>query len=181
MDDDDLEILEAAGYPEHILEIVRRKSTEDPFDLMLHDRARNALASIGTTALQFLEDNPGMSKVELAAKLGKGVSALGLIMAVYSDAVKLGKVRDIARDLLIRQILERFPCGWSSIGPVGPLVKIGMWRSHVCDFGRDPNFCLYAKHILRDPTVDHPPADDWKPKLREDPLIDAVFERLWPR
>lgn len=113
-------------------------------------------------------------------RLNRGVSAIGLVMAIYEEASIKGVVRQTAKDLLIRKIHERFPEGWSSQGDVHPLVKIGRWDSEVSNYGHDSKIAHFASCIMRNLTIDHPPPEGWKPEPRNDPLIDELFDRYWP-
>jgi hypothetical protein len=159
-----------------------RKSTLaiQEVDSMFLGQAQRALAAAGCTALEFLRANPGASTVQLAKLLNHGASALGLVMAVYDEALNQGAVRETAKDLLIREILAEFPEGWNSAGDVRPGVKVGGWRFELKKYGRDKKIGECASRIIRELTIDRPPAAGWKPKVGQDPLIDELFDLHWP-
>jgi len=160
----------------------RRVESIAAFDRSLLDRARAALAAAGCGALEFLNANPGVSSVEAAKRLNRGTTAIGLVMVIYEEAVKNRVVREVAKDMLIRVILGKFPHGWSSslLDKVGPVVKIGNWQSEVKKYGRDPRFDECSLAILREIAIHHPPPEGWSPKPKDDPIIDELFDRFWP-
>ena len=86
----------------------RRTLAMDAVDYMFLDRARDALAAAKCSALELLATSPGIPTIELtkqlATRANRGLSAIGLIMAIYEEAFQKGVVRDVAKDLLIRQI-----------------------------------------------------------------------------
>jgi hypothetical protein len=149
-----------------------------PVDLRALDRANEALRQVGCSALEFLATHPGLSKYKLAKQLRTG--AWGLIIALYAEAVREGKVRQTAKDLLIREILNRYPDGWTSSDDVGPSVNLGVWRYEVKKGVRDAESWKHATAIFRQLTRDHPPPEGWKPQVQEDPLINELFDRYWP-
>jgi hypothetical protein len=149
-------------------------------DATFLEAARKALAAAQCGAIEFLAANPGLSKIELAQRLNHGVSAIGLIMAIYEEAAQKGVVREVAKDLLVRRIRERYPDGWSTAGTVRASVKLGRWYSELCEYARDPQVEVYASQIIRHIAIHHPPPDGWKPELQNDPVIDELFNRFWP-
>ncbi len=94
------------------------------FDRSLLGGARRALDAAGVRALEFLAANPGMPTVALAKRLNRGATAIGLVMAIYDEAIQNGTVRDVAKDLLIREICGAFPHGWPGLYLVRPLVSV---------------------------------------------------------
>jgi hypothetical protein len=174
------EIAESLGWKPEILDYMKSNSATEGVDRKFLERAHNALREAGFGALQFLTANPGLSNVELAQRLNRGVSAIGLIMAVYEEAVREGRVRAAALDLLARQIHAKFPNGWSSAAPIGPGVMLGSWSFEITKYVSDKKNGEYASRIIRDLTVDNPPTEGWKPQLQKDPLINELFDRYWP-
>jgi len=150
------------------------------FDRHLLDGARRALAAIGCGALEFLAANPTLSGVELAKRLNRGASAIGLVMVVYGEAVQKGLVREVAKDMLIREICDAFPHGWPNLFLVHPHVSIGSWRSGLTRNVTDPRVEEYSLKIIRELAIENHPPDGWKPKHENDPLIDDLFDRFWP-
>ena len=153
-------------------------------DRMLLNEARSAFQAAGCSVLEFLAANPGVSKFELAKRLAKraneSVRVVGLVRLIYDEAAKAGVVREIAKDLLLREINDAFPNGWSSGDEIGPLVKIGSWADPIHEHIRNLAFSSYARSIIKHLAVNHQPPDGWKPKSQSDPLIDELFDRYWP-
>jgi hypothetical protein len=139
-----------------------------------------ALKEAGLSALEFLAANPVVSKIELAKRLDRGTTARGLLMVIYHEAERAGVVREVAKDMLIRVILEKFPDGWTSQGSVRPSVKLGGWDRLLSEFVLDPNVSVYGFLIIKDLAIDHQPPEGWKPALPNDPLIDELFDKHWP-
>lgn len=179
MNDKDRKILESLGWTSEMLDTLQPTPATIAIDRMFLEGAQNALAGAGYGALEFLAANPGMSKYEMAKRLNRGATAIGLIMAIYDEAAEKGIVRETAKELLIRQILNEFSDGWMSNGEPDAVSKLGGWLA-VSQYGRDPQISDYARSILRHLTIDHPPRDGWRPQPRNDPLIDEVFDRYWP-
>jgi hypothetical protein len=179
MDDEKRKTLASLGWTPEMLEALKRTTEHDAVDRMFYDRAQDALSAAGRSALELVAANPRISIVELAKRLNKGVSPIGLTMVIYHDAAREGIVREVAKNLLIREILEDFPDGWTAKGNVHPLVKIGKWHSEVAAYGSNPRYGEYADHIVRSLTIDNSPEDGWKPQWPNDPLIDELFDRYW--
>ncbi len=150
-------------------------------DKMFLDRAKNALRETGCTALEFLRANPVVPLTELAKRLNRGASALGLVMAIYQQATDTGCVREAAKDLLTRRVIDSFPDGWTSQSDVHPLIRIGFWDKEIADYTLDAQYGVYAKKIIRELTIDHPPPEGWKAQPENDPRIDQLFNRFWPK
>jgi hypothetical protein len=150
-------------------------------DQMFLDKAQKALAEAGVGALQFLEANLGVHRIELAKRLNRGVSAVGLIMAIYEEAQQKNCVRKIAKDLLIREIWHEYPDGWSNSDTVSASVRLGSWDYDISKYVPEKVVADYADRMIRHLTVEHPPPASWKPEQQSDPLIDALFDRYWPK
>jgi hypothetical protein len=179
MDDIERKMLESGWTPE-LLAMVKRPPEMTPTDLMFLNRAKEALQQAGYSALDFLAANPHLSTPKLAQRLNRGASALGLVIAIYDEAVRKNVVRETAKDLLIRTIHEEFPEGWSSGGNVGPAVKLGSWDYKIGRYILDSPFGCYAASIAKHLAIDHPPSEGWKPEWDKDPLIEELFDRYWP-
>jgi hypothetical protein len=148
---------------------------------MFLDWARRALKEAGTTALRFLADNPQLTQVGLAKQLATHgrVNGIGVVMAIYEEAVQRGMLRTVAKELLLRTIWSRFPSGWSSHGEVHPIVKIGGW-SYELKYAKSPKAYEACDRILRH-LVNSPPPEGWTPLADNDPLIESLFDQYWPR
>ena len=140
------------------------------------------MATTGLGALEFIAANPGVSEIELAKQLNRGTTTIGLLMAIYDEAARLGTLRDVAKDMLVRVIKRRFPHGWSSssLDGLGPRFKIDDWRLDLLKYGRNPRLDQYALAIVENLAAASPPLEGWTPMLRDDPLIDGLFDLFWP-
>jgi hypothetical protein len=175
------EMLKHGWTPEMLDHIEKlRAAGPGPVDLMFLEGAKKALRLAGYGALEFIKSHPGLSTIELAKELNRGASALGLIMAIYEEALRAGTLRNAAKELLIRKIRQEFPEGWLSGGTVGAGVKLGSWDYEIGKYIQDPNTGQYATAIIRHLTIDDPPTDGWKPQAPKDPLIEELFDRYWP-
>jgi hypothetical protein len=158
----------------------KRTPAMEAMDRMFLDGAKKALAEGGQSALEFLAANPEMSKIQLAQHLNRDASALGLVMAIYEEAASAGQVRDIAKDLLFREIMEEFPQGWNSSDTVHPVVRLGDWGHNIRKYVANPKCSEFPILILRELARDKPPPDGWRPSWPNDPRIDDLFDRHWP-
>lgn len=180
MDENDRQILEALGWTPEILESLKPTPATKSVDQMFLDHARKALAEVGCGALEFLAANRAASIVELAKRLNRGASAIGLTMAIYDEAARNGVVRGTAKDLLIRKIYQEFPKGWFIEDSIHTAVKIGSWDYDIKKYVLDASVARYAISIINHLTIAHPPPDGWKPQPENDPVIDELFDRYWP-
>jgi hypothetical protein len=177
MDKEERKILEVAGWPPEVLDALEQPTVVGSVDQMFLDNASKALESAGCRALELLRKNPGASKIDLAKWLNRGVSAIGLIMAIYQEAAKKGRIRDTAKDLLIREISARFPQGWPSGKHAG--ATLSGWAYELERYGGTPGLGRFANGIVRH-LVSEDPSPGWKPLPDHDPLIDGLFDRYWP-
>jgi hypothetical protein len=83
------------------------RMTKADVDESLYLTARTALDSLKVSALEFLESHPKPSQLELAECLNRGTTAIGLTMAIYEEAARTGRTREIAIELLFRRMA---PC-----------------------------------------------------------------------
>ncbi|HVC98791.1 MAG TPA: hypothetical protein VND64_34320 [Pirellulales bacterium] len=143
-------------------------------------RTQKALADVGCSSLEFMAQNTGLSVLELARRLNRGASGFGMTIAIYREAQEKGVVRDTAKNLLIGEILVKFPHGWSSSGSVHPAVKIGSWHFDILNYVSNPRFAEYASRIDRELSINKQPPEGWKPAVQDDPLINDLFDRFWP-
>lgn len=177
---DKARMLSIGWTPEQIELATRPNPKAQAFEKSLHDQTKKALAGAGCSALAFLAANPTLSELELAKHLNRGASALGLAMAIYEEAIEKKRVRVVARELLLRRIRARFPDGWCFDENVSANVKLGNWDFDIEKYQPDVRIARYARAILRDLTIDHPPVEGWKPQSENDPLINELFDRYWP-
>jgi hypothetical protein len=101
-------------------------------------------------------------------------------MVIYSEAERAGVVRDVAKDLLMRQILAEFPDGWTSRDKVRPFVKLGTWDQMLRKYVLDPRVGMYALQISKVLTQLEEPPEGWLPNYPRDQRLDELFDRYWP-
>ena len=169
------------GDPDGVMPVLgQRTAAMVAVDQMFLSKAHKALAEAGISALDFLCTNPGAPMSELAKRLNRGASEMGLIMAIYEQSQQQGMVRDIARNLLIRKIIERYPQGWTSGGTIRAIVRIGGWEDDIRRNVRDDKVVGIANQIICELAINNQPPDGWIPEMRDDPLLNQLFDRFWP-
>jgi hypothetical protein len=172
--------LRALGWSDERIERMNSGAATEGVDRRFLQSAHAALAAMGCGALELLDANPGVSILDLAKRVNHGISAIGLMMAIYEEAKRRSIVRETAKDLLIRTLCEEFPEGWSSEGSIHPVVRIGGWSYGIKRYVGDQAFTSFASDIVRHLAGGDPPPKGWKPIHRRDPLIEALFDRYWP-
>lgn len=180
MDEDEKKVLKAAGWPPELLERLNNTSTRHPTDELFANNSRKALKAAGYGAIEFFGANPGISPAELARRLGKKSNGIGLIIALYDEANEEGLVREIAKDLLARAILDAFPEGWPDQATSSTVVPLSGWEHKLRKYVPDPSIGIFSKSIVKDLVFDHPPEKSWKPQPKSDPLLNELFDRCWP-
>ncbi len=180
MDESEREFLLSVGWTPELLAMLKPTPATEAVDRMFLERAHKALAAENCTALEFASSNPNLSLIELAQKLNHGVSAIGLVMAIYEDAEGKNLMRETVKDLLYRTIRDEFSEGWSTNEKVSPSVKIGGWIHEIKRFVRDPSVAFLAENIFSDLVFRAPPPEGWIPVPGADPLIERLFDRHWP-
>jgi hypothetical protein len=146
---------------------------------MFRDRAEKALTTVGATPLGYLKQHPRYSKVQLAKKLNHGANALGLVMAIYKQAVGEDIVREIAYDLLLRKILSEYPNGWFPKPTIRPIVALGDWVYELNHYA-GPQYLEPATELMRELAMRSPPPEGWVPNYPTDERLDKLFEKFWP-
>jgi len=146
---------------------------------MFAEGAKRALEQYGSTALELLETHSDFTLKQLAALVNHGITIRGLKAVIYEEAQKAGKVREVAKDLLYREILDEYPDGWYFDPKVGALVKLGFWYSTIRDFA--PCYKEESRAIIRELTIENPPPEGWFPEGPDDPLLEELFHKHWPR
>jgi len=154
-------------------------STKSDIDDGFYQRARSELENRGVTATELLRRHPSQSKTELAKIIGNGVTARGLTMILYQEAHEQTSVRDLARDLLYRKIVQEFPEGWTEDDPVRATVKLGSWHYDVVEFASECE--EKATKILQSLATTDRPETGWKPTSSDDEQIRRLFEIHWVR
>lgn len=152
--------------------------TEQDVERSFRETARRALDAVKSTAIQFMHQHPGVSKIELAKRLNRGASAIGLTMLIYEEANRTGKTREVARELLFRKIISEFPEGWYEDKRVRASVKLGGWDYDIFKFAESS--ADYARAVLKDLAIDNMPPTGWKPEGPDDKVLALVFDKYWP-
>ena len=181
MDEEGLEFLRSIGYTDEILKYLEWTPEHEAVNQMFRRNAERALSEAGVTALEWLAANPKISHIDLARELNRGANGFGLNLAIYHEADLQGVFRDVAKEMLIRTILDKYPDGWTSTGDLTPCSKIGGWDSGIMDYARDTAFYKYAELINVDLAIKNQPPEGWIPQWPTDPLIDDLFDRFWPK
>ena len=180
LDEEEKKRLLSLGWTEELIEHLKPTPQKDAVSKMFLDRAKKALADAGYSALDLLAEHSSLSILELAKKINRGANAFGLKLAIYEEADEKGIVREVAKDMLIRQINDEYPNGWIQNDEIRPAVRVGSWGSDISDGILNPQIAKAVKSILRHLTIDSPPPEGWKPQRENDPLIDGVFNHYWP-
>lgn len=180
MNDEDRELLKSLGWTDELLEVATPSPENAAIDEWIRARTKKALTEGGVTALEWMSANPRVSVVELARRLNRGATGFGMELAIYHEAAEKGVFRKVAKELLIREILNRFPNGWKTDPEISAVVKIGGWDSGITNVARDSDFEKYADLIVRCLAIESPPQEGWIPEWPNDPLIDQLFDRYWP-
>jgi len=147
-------------------------------DRLFQGTARSVLDEKNLTALEWVEQSPGANPVELAKRLQARANAAGLIPLIYLEAAETGKIRMIAKELLLREILARFPDGWFHDDDVRASVKLGGWVSHLRRHSEHHG--VLARNVLRELVIDHSPPEGWRPASLDDERLTQVFDKCWP-
>lgn len=184
MKNEKTKVLKSLGWTDEQLRMIESTPSSKAFEKRLMEEVLKSLEIAGASALEYVSAHPNLPTSELAKKLsqetGMKLSGVGFVMAVYNQAARLGQLRNLAKDLLIRRILSAFPNGWATMGDIHPAVRIGSWVQEIersCD---DESAKYAASAIIRNLAVDHQPPDGWLPSQADDPRIEELFARFWP-
>ena len=153
------------------------KTSRVQIDRGFYQHAKDALDRIGTSATEFLQRYPKLSKRELAESIGNGVTSRGITMVLFEEARERNDVGRLAKDLLFRKIVAEFPAGWRNDTKVCASVKLGSWHYDILEFA--PEFKESAVRILRTLTSINSPEIGWKPESAEDERLSPLFEGSW--
>lgn len=146
-------------------------------DRHFYEGASRALAEIGMSATEFFRQHPDRSEVGMAQILGRGASALGLIMKLFEEAHENSTVLELAKSLLYRRILDEYPDGWYYDEKIRTTVKLGGWYSDIAEYA--PEYEDRALSIVRSLATTNAPELGWKPTGPEDERLRRVFEEYW--
>jgi hypothetical protein len=143
-------------------------------------RVRSRLHSLGCETMQdFLARFPGESYLRIAERLGDDIAAIQVEVTQYDEAKSLSRIRDAAKDSLVRDLNFHLPDGWRH-GAKGDFETSGAYADWV-GRAQDAEQSLRAKADAVWAVLErlHPPAG-WKPANASDPTIEAAFAEGWP-
>lgn len=133
-------------------------------------------ASVGS----FVSTEPTKSLVLLAAELGD-FAAVQLEWAYLDEARQRGDMERCARDLLVRQLHEKLPLGWSA-SPLNESVMrrvraVSGWSSSISS--RCAEYLPLVRSLGRTMMEASPFPDAWLPADPDDPVLVEFFRRHW--
>lgn len=154
-------------------------------------RLRARLREMGYATMEaWLADNPGLTYIELAERLGNEVAVpAGIVRIQFEEAKARGRLREAAMDSLPREIKDRLPSGWQKMSEYEASVSadqieriifltasaFGFWAPHLDSVANKHPALAVWKALEQS----YPPVG-WKPSGPTDPLIVAAFEKGWP-
>jgi hypothetical protein len=137
----------------------------------LYDRAR-ALGYDSLTA--FADARPAVPLYALAGELGRDdVAAVQVLSGLLYEAEQRKQVTRFVRDVLVRELSERFPSGWpaalddASRGEVA--MALGSWTAYTPDTHKER--VKQARAALRA----SPPPAGWRPLNPDDEMLRTLL------
>jgi hypothetical protein len=147
------------------------------------DWRENVMASVRTAGFarlnDFLASIPCLPYKTVCERLVGDFAPAQIVSLQYREAKELGKVRGAAKDALCRHICKRLPSGWG-VGNNPDFQQasaLASWSSELTVTGECSSFEVFANKILDDFQAPF----GWKPSGPDDPVIEAAFDRLWPK
>ncbi len=142
----------------------------------IDDRAR-ALGYADVTEL--LGNMPGQPYGVVADRLG-GVAPIQIITVQFREAKRGGRIREAAKDSLVRNLNEQLPSGWGTgeNAEWQSVRALASWSSELqvtgdCEELKSTLFAI--AQALRG----LPPPEGWVPRTPVDPIIECVFNAKW--
>ncbi|NPD28960.1 MULTISPECIES: NUDIX hydrolase [Corallococcus] len=137
----------------------------------LYERIR-ALGFDSLTA--FADARPAVPLYALADELGKDdVAAVQVLSGLLAEAERRKQVTRFVRDVLVRELAERFPKGWPDVlddatrGEVA--MGLGSW------FAYTPETHKERVDRAGDTLLAHPPPPGWQPLGPDDELLRTLL------
>jgi hypothetical protein len=151
------------------------------YESALYDRIRRLGFSSVT---DFIENYPGESYYQLARwRVRPNIMPIFLMEAHAREAVKQGKVRRYAMEVLVREMRDALPSGWhhnkekgldvktvSAVAELDTRLRLG----GACQSDFEAVDRTWKALLALDPQI------GWLPKDTDDPLIQKAFEIGWP-
>lgn len=144
------------------------------------DRIESRVHALGYSNLtELLGDMPGQPYGIVAERLGN-VAPIQVISLQFRDARLSGRIRDAAKDSLVRNLNQQLPHGWG-IGKNADWLSVralSSWSSELQVTGGceelKPTLLAIAQTLR-----ELPPPDGWIPSSPHDPIIESVFDSNW--
>jgi hypothetical protein len=121
----------------------------------------------------FAEARPAIPLYALADELGNDVAAVQVLSGLLYEAQQRKQVTRLVRDVLVRELAERFPNGWPgalddvSRGEVA--LGLGTW------FAYTPETHKERVDRAGDALLAHPPPAGWQPLGPDDELLRTLL------
>ncbi|RKH88838.1 NUDIX hydrolase [Corallococcus sp. AB045] len=136
----------------------------------LYERARERGFD---SLIAFAEARPAVPLYALADELGSDVAAVQVLSGLLYEAQQRKQVTRLVRDVLVRELAERFPNGWPgalddvSRGEVA--LGLGTWFAYAPE--------THKERVDRagDALLAHPPPPGWQPLGPDDELLRALL------
>lgn len=160
--------------------LLKSNDASRAFEDSLYKKTEQALRLRGVTAIRLLAERPLLSLTQLAKEIGHGANAIGLEIAIYKEAQAMSCVREAAQDLIIREIREALPNGYTCSRPSHICVALGGWvqgfKRQITGDRLRSNVEAIARYLAQDAEL----ADGWIPASVDDPYLKNAFESAWP-
>ncbi|WP_338867942.1 NUDIX hydrolase [Myxococcus stipitatus] len=121
----------------------------------------------------FADARPSVPLFVLADELGNDVAAVQLLSGLMFEAEQRKQVTRLIRDVLVRELAERFPSGWPDVladsSRVEAAMGLGSWFAYTPLTHRD-RVDRAGNAILA-----HPPPIGWRPLGPDDELLRMLL------
>ena len=146
-------------------------------------RIQTRIRELGhASVIEFLDSHPQMDYRTVSALIS--TPPIQLIEVQMAEAQSRGFLRRAIMDCLSRNILRKFPDGWSNRGDDPNLSKrvlaFSGWLSDVGRSVQSPDIRPVLESVLAH-FVQNPPPDNWVPAGPDDSFLRLVFDTCWPK
>jgi len=121
----------------------------------------------------FAEARPAVPLYVLADELGNDVAAVQVLSGLLYEAEQHKRVTRLVRDVLVRELSERFPSGWPDVlddatrGEVA--MALGAWTAYTPETHKER--VRHARAVLRA----SPPPAGWRPLGPDDERLRTLL------
>lgn len=147
-------------------------------------RLEAKLNSMGFECLeQFLDANPGVDYLRMAKMLTEAdVAALQLYGEHIRNATARNRLREAARDSLVRFLVEHLKYGWGQGRHFDFhwASAVAAWKSCIVQFGSKDQHIVASLDAVINALKEAAPPTGWIPQSPSDEYIETAFERGWP-